>query len=64
MVAFLVSIASTTQFASGWHVENRVLWIVLGVVFVILLMAAYLLVRTRWGHADRPRSRHRARRPQ
>jgi hypothetical protein len=64
MIAFLLPVAATTQFAAGWHVENRVLWIVLGIVLIIVLMAAYLLIRTKWGHADRPRSRHSARRPQ
>jgi branched-subunit amino acid ABC-type transport system permease component len=64
MIAFVMSQALTMPFASGWHVENRVLWIVLGVVFVLLLMAVYLLIRTRWGHAERPRSRDGASGPQ
>jgi hypothetical protein len=56
MTAFLMSV--TMQFASGWHVANRVLWIVIGVLFILLLAAVYFIVRTRMGNADRrPRPR-------
>jgi hypothetical protein len=58
MVTFLTSLAMTMQFASGWSVDNRTLWIVVGVVFILLLAAVYYLVRTKWGHPDRPRGRH------
>jgi hypothetical protein len=64
MIAFVMAQALTMPFAAGWHVENRVLWIALGVVFVLLLMAVYLLIRTRWGHAERPRSGDSAGGPQ
>jgi hypothetical protein len=58
MVTFVMSEVVTMQFASGWHVDNRALWIVLGVVFIVLLAVVYYLVRTKWGHPDRPRGRH------
>jgi hypothetical protein len=59
MIAYWISSAIPTQFASGWHVENRVLWIVIGVLFILLLAAVYFIVRTRWGHADSPPDRSR-----
>ncbi|HEX4246039.1 MAG TPA: hypothetical protein VHY77_10760 [Acidimicrobiales bacterium] len=54
MTAFLMSV--TMQFASGWHVQNRVLWIVIGVLFILLLAAVYLIIRIRMGNADRSHS--------
>jgi len=53
MIAFMMALAMVMQFASGWHVENRVLWIVIGVLFILLLVAAYVIVRTRLGNDDR-----------
>lgn len=58
MMAFVMAQAVLTQFASGWHVENRVLWIVIGVLFILLLAAAYIIVRTRLGNAENRSRRH------
>jgi hypothetical protein len=52
MIACMLAPAVLTQFASGWHVANRVLWIVIGVLFILLLIAAYIIVRTRLGNAE------------
>jgi flagellar basal body-associated protein FliL len=52
MIAFVMAQAVLTQFASGWHVANRVLWIVIGVLFILLLVAAYIIIRTRMGNAE------------
>jgi hypothetical protein len=62
MIAFVMAQAVLTQFASGWHVANRVLWIVIGVLFILLLMAAYIIIRTRLGNAE-SRSRRDAQGP-
>jgi flagellar basal body-associated protein FliL len=62
MIAFVMAQAVPMQFASGWHVENRVLWIVIGVLFILLLVAAYIIVRTRLGNAE-SRSRRDAQGP-
>jgi flagellar basal body-associated protein FliL len=52
MMALVMAQAVLTQFASGWHVANRVLWIVIGVLFILLLVAAYIIIRTRMGNAE------------
>ncbi len=57
MTAFMMVPAMVMQFAADWHVENRVLWIVIGVLLVLLLVAAYIIVRTRMGNDDRTRGR-------
>jgi hypothetical protein len=52
MIALVMAQAVVMQFAAGWHVANRVLWIVIGVLFILLLVAAYIIVRTRLGNAE------------
>jgi uncharacterized membrane protein len=52
MMALVLAQAVLTQFASGWHVANRVLWIVILVLFILLLVAAYIIVRTRLGNPE------------
>jgi uncharacterized membrane protein len=60
MIALVMPQGAVMQFASGWHVENGVLWIVILVLFILLLVAGYVIVRTKWGHAGSPRRRHDA----